>query len=84
MLDSQLLQQLRGLVGNTVEYRGGRCRIIEILETERALVLQCEDQQLVIQGNQYGEASRRVPASHTLPLFDDAQQLHPFIRRWLD
>lgn len=83
VLEPLLLEQLRAMIGKPVEYRGAVCCIIEILHTECALVLECQDQQRLIQGNQYGEASRRVRPSHTLALFDDNGQLDPLIQRWL-
>lgn len=84
MIDPSLLQQLRSLVGRRIEYAGGTCCIIEILDSEKSLVIQCEDTQRVIQGNQFGEATRRVQECHTLPLFDDTGQLHPVIAGWLE
>lgn len=83
-MESLLLQRLRTLVGRTLSYDGHSCRIIEILEQENALVLRCEDGAPVIQGNQFGEATRRVMNCHTLPLFDKHQDLNPVIRAWLD
>ena len=83
MVESTLLQQLRLLVGKRVEYSGHACRVIEILDSEKALVLQCEDKPPVIQGNQFGEATRRVQQCHTLRLFDENGTLNPVINEWL-
>lgn len=82
-MDKLLLQHLRTLVGRSLTYGGHSCRIIEILERENALVLRCEDSERVIQGNQFGEATRRVSRCHTLPLFDGDNSLNPVIRTWL-
>lgn len=82
-MESLLLERLRSLVGRTLSYDGHSCQIIEILERENALVLRCEDSERVIQGNQFGEATRRVKRCHTLPLFDQQQSLNPVIRAWL-
>jgi hypothetical protein len=82
-MESLLLERLRTLVGRTLSYDGHRCQIIEILERENALVLRCEDSERVIQGNQFGEATRRVKRCHTLPLFDQQQSLNPVILDWL-
>jgi len=83
-METELLQQLRTLVGRTLVYSGHSCQIIEILDSENALVLRCEDSERVIQGNQFGEATRRVKRCHTLPLFDEHQSLNPVIRAWLE
>jgi hypothetical protein len=83
-MDSQLLQQLRALVGRTLVYSGRRCRIIEILDRDDALVLGCEDDEHVIQGNQFGEATRRVRRHYTVALFDDQRNINPVVRAWLE
>jgi len=83
VIDTQLLQQLRALIGTPVEYAGQPCRVIEVLDSEQALVLRCEHSATVIQGNQYGEAARRVPQCHTLPLFDEDGALDAMISAWL-
>jgi len=83
-METQLLQQLRALIGQTLVYSGHPCRIIEVLDRENALVLRCEDSERIIQGNQFGEATRRVQRCHTLPLFDEQRRLNPVIRNWLD
>ena len=83
MIDTTLLQQLRLLVGKRVEYSGHACRVIEILDSEKSLVLRCEDRQPVIQGNQFGEATRRVQQCHSLHLFDENGELNPVINTWL-
>ena len=82
-MDTKLLQQLRLLVGKTVEYRGHACHVIEVLDAENALVVRCEGGQRVIQSNQFGEATRRVQQCHTLPLFDENGTLNPVIGGWL-
>ena len=84
MIDTNLLQQLRRLVGKHVAYSGHACRVIEILDSEKSLVLRCEDRQPVIQGNQFGEATRRVRQCHTLQLFDETGELNAVITSWLD
>ena len=83
MIESDLLQRLRALVGQRVDYSGHSCRIVEVLDSEHALVVRCEGRERVIQGNQFGEANRRVQEYYTLPLFDDNARLNPVIRRWL-
>jgi len=82
-MDTVLLEKLRALVGKPVEYAGHSCRIVEVLDSEHALVIRCEGSARVIQGNQFGEANRRVPEYHTLPLFDEGAALHPVVRKWL-
>lgn len=86
MIDDTLKRRLRTLIGREVEYCGQQCRVIEVLDSEQALVVQCMSQSVpaVIQGNQYGEATRRVQACHTIHLFDETSQLDPDISHWLD
>lgn len=62
------LQHLRSRVGTSVLYRGEPYTVLEILTQEAAVVLHSAAQ-TVIQANQHGEASRRVPATVTLPIF---------------
>jgi hypothetical protein len=83
-MQTKLLQQLRSLIGKAVDYRGQSCRIIEVLDTENALVIRCESRQAMIQHNQFGEATRRVQQCLTLSLFDDNDRLNPVIAEWLE
>lgn len=86
MIDDTLKRRLRTLIGCEVEYCGQQCRVIEVLDSEQALVVQCLSHTVpaVIQGNQYGEATRRVQACHTIHLFDEHRQLDLDISHWLD
>jgi hypothetical protein len=84
LMDTKLLQQLRLLVGKLVEYRGHVCRIIEVLDSENALVVRCEGMQRIIQSNQFGEATRRVQQTHTLPIFEEDDKLNPVIGGWIE
>jgi hypothetical protein len=83
VIEPALLRQLRALVGQRVDYSGHSCQIVEVLDSERALVIRCEGKERIIQGNQFGEANRRVQEYHTLPLFDESARLNPVIRDWL-
>jgi hypothetical protein len=83
-MDKVLLQQLRALIGQTLQYRQQPCQVVEILDREKALVLRYDDSERVVQGNQFGDATRRVKQHHTLPLFGEDNTLNPVIRAWLD
>lgn len=73
--------RLRGLIGTRLRYQGQDCRIIEVLEPGPQLVLLCENASGVIQPNQYGDATRRVPRTLNLPvLSEDGEQFHPEFR----
>ncbi len=61
---------LNNLIGREVSYQGTRCRIIEILEEDPALVLQDYQPQKTVQPNQYGEANRRAPRVFTVALLN--------------
>ena len=86
MIDDALKCQLRTLVGCRVEYCGQVCQVIEVLDAEQALVVQCisANSPPAIQGNQFGEATRRVQACHTVQLYDDTHMLNPEIVSWLN
>ena len=74
--------RLRGLIGRHLRYQGQACCIIEVLEPGPVLVLQCENAAGVIQANQYGDATRRVPRTINLPVLnEDGDELHPEFRR---
>jgi hypothetical protein len=63
-------EKLGNLLHRRVTYQGVECRIIEILDEGPALVLQDCRHESVIQANQYGEASRRVPRLFTVSLLN--------------
>ncbi len=70
--------RLRSLIGLRVHHMGQDCTIIEVLDDEPAVVLQCDKGSDVIQANQFGDPARRVPATSTVPVFgSDGQTLHP-------
>jgi hypothetical protein len=74
----------RLLVGSCVRYQGQDCRVVDILEAEQALVLRCEGAPRSIQGDQFGEATRRVQPFVTVPFFDpETGELTPALRLWL-
>ena len=78
-----LVNHLQSLLGQTLTYQGERCTIIELLESENTLVLQCDTHRPVIQANQYGDASRRAPNYLSLPIFVEHDTLNPVIEVWL-
>jgi len=86
MINDALKRQLRTLIGCRVNYHGQACQVIEVLDSEQSLVVQCITASATpaIQGNQFGEATRRVQTCHTIPLFDDAHELNMEIISWLD
>ncbi len=86
MIEETLKHRLRALIGHRVEYAGRDCQVIEVLDSEQALVVQCisPDVAPAIQGNQFGEATRRVQVCHTIQLLDNAQELNGDIASWLD
>jgi len=64
------LDCLRACIGRELEFEGHRCRVIEVLEDGPALVLSCETAAPVIQPNQHGDATRRVPRTRTVPVLN--------------
>lgn len=79
------LEKLRNLIGQRCDFQGHACRVVEVLKDGPALVLECSEDNQTIQPNQFGDASRRVARTHTLPVFNEGEagQLHPdFERLW--
>jgi hypothetical protein len=71
------VEQLRGMIGLEVHYRGMYHLVIEVLEDGPALVLEERGTEPGIQPSLLGVATRRVPQTHTVPvLSDDRLQLH--------
>lgn len=80
------LERLRACIGREVICDGERCTIVEVLEDGPMLVLSCLSGITVVQANQHGEATRRVPRTRTLPVYSaDDGLLHPaFLKLNLD
>lgn len=77
----RLPQRLRGLIGTRLRHQGQSCRIIEVVEPGPMLIVQCENTNGVIQANQYGDATRRVPKTISIPvLSEDGSEYHPEFR----
>ncbi|HKJ09891.1 MAG TPA: hypothetical protein VKA76_12470 [Gammaproteobacteria bacterium] len=74
----KLSMRLRTLIGQRVVYQDTECEILEVLDDGPAIVLRCAGSTRIIQPNQYGDASRRVPQTHTIPVFAaDSDDPHP-------
>ena len=65
------IEQLRSLIGRSVDYYGIRCTIIEVIEDDLALVLEACHKYTTIQPDQHGEAHRRVPTTITVPVLNE-------------
>lgn len=70
MTDETFLRRLRTLIGRECTYLGKRCRVIEVLADEGALVLELREALPPIQTDQYGQAVARGAELVELPLFD--------------
>ena len=72
------IQQLRGMIGLYVIHNGIPCQIIEVLEDGPSIVLQSISDEGTIQGNQHGDATRRVRETFTIPVLSkDKTEIHP-------
>lgn len=71
MNEDELNTRLRGMIGQAVYLSGQPCRVIEFLEREMNLVLQPLVGDKAIQGNQFGEARRRVLETITVPVLQE-------------
>lgn len=67
--DVELNMRLRTLIGRRVVFQDAVCEVLEVLDDGPAIVLRRTGGDTVIQPNQYGDASRRVPQTHTIPVF---------------
>ncbi len=74
------LAQLRNMIGLRVRHGDLLCEIIEILDDGPTLVLK-DIRHAIIQSNKFGDATRRVPETHTVPVLStDHAGLHPAFR----
>ena len=63
-------KRLQDLLGQRLTYQGISCCIIDILDEGPTLVLQDCTATRIIQSNQHGEASRRVPQIFNVALLN--------------
>jgi hypothetical protein len=71
------LEQMRGLIGIRVSYRGDQYEVIEVLEDGPSVVLRQLGEQRVIQSNYHGNPHRRVQETLMVPvLAPDRRALH--------
>lgn len=74
------LAQLRNMIGLRVRHGDLLCEIIEVLDDGPTLVLK-DITRAIIQSNKFGDASRRVPETYTVPVRStDHAGLHPAFR----
>jgi len=81
------LEQLRACIGREVMLGGKRYRITDILgDADPVLVLSNDHTDPVIQANQHGEATRRVPPTRMMPVFsaEDGQVHSALLKLILD
>lgn len=78
--DSDDLQRLRAAIGQVVQVQDRACRIMEVLEDEASVVVECLGMDKTIQANQFGDATRRVAQTRTIPLYDREHNPHPDIQ----
>jgi hypothetical protein len=67
--DAELLQRLRTLIGRDCQHLGRRCKLIEVLAEEAALVLETRGGLPPIQTDQYGHAAYRANEIVQVPIF---------------
>lgn len=73
-----MLSQLNQYIGNEISINGNRCQLIEIMEDGPALVFMCMEHHLSIQGDQHGNAHRKVNKTYTIPCLSEIKNdLHP-------
>lgn len=71
------IEQLRDMIGVQVWHEGTCCEVLEVLEDGPSLILVSVEAD-TIQTDQFGNPSRRVPKTHTVPVLSgDGTALHP-------
>ena len=79
-----MLKQLQRYIGNEITYNGKRCQLIEILESESSLVFSCVNEITNIQGDQHGNAHRKVHTTYTVACLSETHKdLHPTVKELL-
>ncbi len=63
------LARIRELIGASVVHHGQRCRLVEVLDDERAVVLEACHRFSELQSGQSGAAVRRVPRRIVVRIF---------------
>lgn len=76
--------QFDRLIGDTVSYHGCRYKVVDYLANEQSLILRSLQSEASIQINQFGNASRRVQQTISIPVFLSGEQLLPEVREWLE
>lgn len=76
----QILDRLRGLIGRSATFRGGRFRVVEVLERPSRLVLESLDPKGSIVSDMYGHPTARGRSFLELSVFDEENCLSREIR----
>lgn len=72
------IDQLRGMLGLRVRYRGTIYSVLEVIEDGPALVMEPEVAVSSIQTDAYGNARRQARALLTVPVLSaDRREIHP-------
>lgn len=72
------VDQLRGMLGLRVRYRGAIYSVLEVIEDGPAIVIEPELAVSSIQADAYGNARRQAKTLLTIPVLSaDQRQIHP-------
>ena len=61
-------EQMRGMIGLRVSLYECQYQVVEILDDGPHIVLESLEHHTSIQADQHGEAHRKVPKTHTIPI----------------
>lgn len=78
---SEILDQLRSMIDQTVSYRGILCRLAEVLNEPARIVLVPVGPARTIVEDSYGHPAGKGPEFLELPVFDDDNELSDEIRQ---
>ncbi len=80
---SALLDRLHQLIGSYGYFQDTQYELVEVLESQPAIVLHDCSQAREIQADMHGEAHRLVDKTHTVNLLNEAHDsLHPVLKEF--
>lgn len=73
MMNQLDAEKIRNMIGLHVKHHEVNCQIVEIIDDGLAIVLEDLEHHISIQGDQHGEAHRKVPKTYTISVMNQDQ-----------
>ena len=77
LTETEVTRRLRKLIGKRFVWEGQDALLVELLEDSKQLVFEVNDTRAPVQGDQYGNATRRQRRFIEVSLFDHESVLRP-------